>query len=553
MLLIGTVGWIGFAAQSRVFSRDELIEDVRQLAEILETTHPDPFLRGGGRVAFYLRLDAILNAIPDEGMTVDRFIRLLRPLVASVGDAHTAILSTYPVSDTYAGGVPLRFGVVETSLVVNGIASPKDERLFGARLVSVEGLTVPDLMARQRTIVGLENDYHVLLTLAERTLWYGPYLEELLPDWADPSRITVALDLPSGERETVTYELPTLTRFVRRPATAVDVPAVNSAGFFAGFLSLAPSTGAAGTDHSADPIAGGECAYVRIDHQAGFREFLEENAAAGANDTTAEQRARVPSATEAFRDLAIAMEARGTETLLIDLRFDVGGTDSMADILVYFLFGFDGLRAFHSEQYIHGGFSAMRYSVLHFKNCANRSIEQVNEGRDGVPLAVGEYDIDDYRGQEAEMQARIEQVDVRAALADDYETKPTFHEEFVTGAYAGFYRPTNVAVLVSPKTFSAGSTVMKALGLAGATLFGTPSGQSSNSFGNGTLWRLDHSGVNGIISRSYFDPYPNDPARGDVWPIDVPLTYEAWRSYESDPNAELLLALDWFAARGGAQ
>jgi hypothetical protein len=68
-------------------------------------------------------------------------------------------------------------------------------------------------------------------------------------------------------------------------------------------------------------------------------------------------------------------------------------------------------------------------------------------------------------------------------------------------------------------------------------------------FGNGTLWELDHTGIGGCISRSYFNPYPDDPARSEAWPIDVPLTYEYWASTGFDPNAELLLALEWLENR----
>jgi len=68
------------------FSRDELIEDARQLADAIESAHPDPYTRGGGRIAFHRRLQRLLNAIPEEGMTQDEFIRLLRPFVAAVGD-----------------------------------------------------------------------------------------------------------------------------------------------------------------------------------------------------------------------------------------------------------------------------------------------------------------------------------------------------------------------------------------------------------------------------------------------------------------------------------
>jgi hypothetical protein len=71
------------------FSREQLIEDARQLADTIERTHPDPYTRGGGKIAYHRRLQRLLNAIPKEGMTKNEFIRLLRPFVAAVRDSHT--------------------------------------------------------------------------------------------------------------------------------------------------------------------------------------------------------------------------------------------------------------------------------------------------------------------------------------------------------------------------------------------------------------------------------------------------------------------------------
>ena len=528
---------IGLTAAAQTFTQQQLIEDARQLAQIIETSHPDPFLRCGGRIAFYRILDGILKAIPEGGMRRDDFVRLIRPLVAAVQDSHTEIWTSYEVGAHYPGGVPLRFGVVEESVYVKA-TRPEHEHLRGARLISVEGRSLAELMTKQRTLVGLENDYEVLQRLAEQTLWYEPYLAELLPGWTDHSRIRVELELPTGGIEPITFELPVLTLFVREPASAIEIPDANDAGFHAGMLEL--------------PGRGETIGFIRIDHQAGFREFLEENAAAGANDTTPEQRASVPSATEEFRDLAVAMEDAGTETLVVDLRFDTGGTDTMADILVYFLYGWEGLRVYLGERHIAGGFSAMRYSELHFENCSNQTIESVNEDEDGIPFEVGEYDFDLPEGTKEERGAQVDAADVQMQMVHSHAGAATFHAELTTGEFAGYYVPPSVVVLISPKTFSAGSTMMRALDLAGATLVGTPSGQSMRAFGNGTLWELDHSGIDGIIARSYFDPYPDDPPRGEVWPIAVPLSYEYLESTGFDPNAELLLALEWIEAQEAA-
>jgi len=75
----------GAHAQQNLLERELLIEDVRQLADILESTHPDPYRHGGGRIAFHRRLHELLHAIPGEGMTKDDFVKLLRPFLVTDG------------------------------------------------------------------------------------------------------------------------------------------------------------------------------------------------------------------------------------------------------------------------------------------------------------------------------------------------------------------------------------------------------------------------------------------------------------------------------------
>jgi len=91
-------------------SREELIADTRQLAHTLESVHPDPYLRGGGKVAFHRRLQHILSAIPADGLSRDEYYRLIQPFVAAVGDAHTWLDSPYMCMGP--GGIPLYFRVV---------------------------------------------------------------------------------------------------------------------------------------------------------------------------------------------------------------------------------------------------------------------------------------------------------------------------------------------------------------------------------------------------------------------------------------------------------
>ena len=50
-----------------VFSREQLIEDAQQLAEIIENTHPDPYIRGGGRIPSIVGCSASWKPSPQKG------------------------------------------------------------------------------------------------------------------------------------------------------------------------------------------------------------------------------------------------------------------------------------------------------------------------------------------------------------------------------------------------------------------------------------------------------------------------------------------------------
>jgi hypothetical protein len=515
------------ATRPGYFSRERLIEDARQLADILESTHPDPYIRGGGKIAFHRRLHQLLNAIPEEGMTRGEFVRLLSPFIAAVGDGHTEIWYGYQVSDSYPGGVPLRFGIVEQSLYVSGVPEEEDRDLIGALLLSVEGVPVAELCERQERLRGTENPYHTLQLLARLSLYYKPFMVDLLPEWQPGRSVSVELQLPSGELEEISFTLPKAMFSLITPETQVTLPATDKSGFLYEFLD-----------------AEGKTAYLRVDHMLRYREAFEIWAQAGSRLTTEEERTRIKSATETFRDLVVEMKEAGTEMLIVDLRDNEGGHSLMADILLYFLYDKEDFMAAVTYSPAAGGGEIRRYSRLYFESCSNQSIEDFNEGR-AVPLIEGDYNFDDDFTDDEEKVSHLFQESETPAFFDRWINRsPTFYTEFQSGVYGGYYHPQRIMVLVNPGTYSSGFTMARHLYLAGATLVGTPSAQASNCFGEIIMWELEHTRIGGSVSGSYFNQFPNDPELGRVLPVHFLLTYDKLASYDFDPNAEYLYALE---------
>jgi hypothetical protein len=515
------------------FSREELIEDARQLAEILESAHPDPYIRGGGKIAFHRRLHQLLNAIPDEGMTRDGFVGLLSPFIAAVGDGHTEIWDGYRVSDHRPGGVPLGFGIVERSLYVSGVPDEEDSDLLGALLVSVEGVPVAELGQRQKRLRGTENSYHALTLLARLSLRYRPFMQDLLPEWQDTSRVRVELQLPSGEIEEIAFTLPKTMAALITPETQVNLPAADRSGFLYDFVDAERKT-----------------ACLRVDHMLHYREAYEIWSLTGSRPTTELQRSSIPSATEVFRDLVVEMKEAETETLIIDLRDNQGGHSLMADILLYFLYDREDFMAAVTYTPAAGGGEIRRYSSLYFAGISNKSVDDFNEER-AVALIEGDYSFDDDFTDDEEKVRQLLQESETPAFFDRWINRaPTFYSEFQSGAYGGYYRPESVLVLVNTGTYSSGFTMARHLYLAGATLVGTPSAQASNCFGEIIMWSLGHTRIGGSVSGSYFNQFPHDPELGRVLPVHYPLTYERLAFYDFDPNAEYLCALELLVGDG---
>lgn len=517
--------------------RDLLIEDVRQLASIIEDSHPEPYLRGGGRVPFNRLLQQTLASIPDEGMTVPEFFRVLSPLVAHVRDAHTALDGQLSYDQHSPGGVPLYFAQVEGGLWVRGVTDEAHRDLIGAALVSVEGVTLRELVERVKHLRGADNDYTALSSLGTTGyLWSAGRLAELVPEWKDRSRIRAHLEMPSGEVVEREFDVPVEMDFpLKGPETSVDLPSTDRCDFVYGFLD----------DDE-------EVAILRIDGMTGFREDFELEGTSTSMeglcyawerchgtpcpDDASEAIAGIPSATETFRSLVKDMRTRGTDALIVDLRRNGGGNSLMQDMLLYFLFGKDayfwvkGLTAT----------DVVKLSDLYFETRTHASFEQADAAV-GFPLEESDYD---FQFDCTDQPDKLAALDVRGLMESYLALMPTFFEEYETGTYAGHYCPEKIVVLCSDRTFSGGFTLMWCLHKFGATIVGTPSAQAGNGFMDGLAFTLTNSGLQGQVSSKQVSYFPGDAERGEVLRPDIELTYDYLSSKDFDRNVTVLLALE---------
>lgn len=530
-----------------LFTREQLEEDTRRLAAVLRDNHPDPYIRGGGKVAFHRRMQEVLRSIPGSGMTAADFHDLLLPFVASVRDGHTGIWLP-DRRESSEPGLPFRFRVIGSELCVTGAPWKLDERFRGALLESVAGVPCDELVARQGDLEGFDNEYHNLRHLV-KNLKTAERLRNLIPEWDGTSVLAVAFRSAAGEP--LEWSGPPGARGIfplEKTESVIETPSVEKCDIVYGFLD-----------------APGAPALLRIESMVTYREAFEWLRSVGNWNDRREKKARdtyerfhgsdapekiddviagIPSATEIFRDLVIAMKKRGTKTLIVDLRNNGGGNSIMTSYLPYFFEGRENFVRSYADHY-----QIRRYGPLYFENSSRLSLERVNRDRE-LPLRVGDYSF------QSERIWRVESKTPAAIRAEDLEWvreniggNTTFAAEMQSLAYEAYYRPETIVVLTSAETYSAGFDMAVRLYRMGAVIVGTPSSQSGNCFIDAITTTLDNTGIGLALSSKEQILFPEDEEKGRVLMPDHLLTYEKLAELNFDPNAELLLALEALGLR----
>ncbi len=521
------------AADGRL-TPDQLRADLRQLVGYLESAHPDPY-GGRGKVAFHRDVREILDAIDPAGMTDEEFLRLVRPLVASLGDAHATIHRPWGKGDDMRAWIQLE--PVDGALVVSRVYRDEDRELLGGAVVSIGGVEMGELRRRMSRIRGTENQYAELENVA-RSMRQPGVLSDLL-DWEKRPQ-TVPLEvLRSGQplRGQIPIADPPETDGYA-PTSRIVLPEPNAASMAWAFLD---------EEHTV--------AYLRIDSMMSYREAFEiwhatgyisnlgeyltqtaEEATGGPVPEGIEERiARVPSGAEMFVELFTEMKQAGTEQLIVDVRRNRGGQSYLSWVLAYFLYGADALAA------VDEGYQIKRYSQLYLDNYASDSVESLRE----KGFELGEYDFTSEREwlarrSQTPTEEQLEQR--RADVLEWLEYSPTVRGVLGQGEWEEYWTP-RVSVLTSANTFSAGFDVAVTLNLLGASLVGVPPAQAGNCYIDSLGYELEHSGLTGSLSFKRSLLFPDNEEKGELLRPDLELTLADLEAMEFDPNAAVLLVV----------
>ncbi len=502
-------------------------EDLRYLFSALEETHPDPYSAFGGRVNFKSRAAALLEAVPDNGLTTAELYDIVRPLFGELRDGHTYINSPPTAASSGAAShLPVRFGIATDDVFVKSAVPPYDT-LIGYRLLTVQGVSTQGAAELTATVFPAENRFGAMRWLL-RFLGSDRGARRVFPDVEDS--LLVQLVGPDGE--------PVEIRLPYSP---------DAAGRDAGWVLnrwAAIETGSGPfhwqiLDHA-------NVGYLRVSSIQG-REAFEELKAVGRQDLQ-EQLARyyerfereampaaldvalegVPCFTAAVRGLLTSMRERKSERLILDLRGNGGGWSSLITPFLVLTYG---------DRYLSYDYPvvfATRISPSYLE-LTGRTLTQLNAE------AGSDYELGDYRIAEeksiASQMSRDEyatELEVYACgLADlvrSLEGRPVYSPE--------------VLVLVDPSTFSAAYHFAYRVWHLGAKIVGVPSSQAGNAFVDVTPFELPRSKLGGSIARTAQILIPEDTSRGRVLAPDFPMTWRDFAAYAFDEHAEVRFALD---------
>jgi len=536
-------------------TKKQLIEDARQLKELIESCHPDPYINTNGKIGFNMAFYDMINEIPDEGMNTDDFWWMLSGFLAKMKDGHTFLFPVNQPDYSNPGGIPVRFRILADSMiVVNRVSNPVHKNYIGSRVLAINDVETALLLEEVGKLYPMENLFDHYRNL-ETYLWFSDYMKRLFPGWEPGKNVNIEVEESNGN--ILKLILPTGPDVVYKTAGAdksgIDLPDTKKCDFAFDWIYRGKKTG-----------------YLCIDKQDEFREYAEQMIAGlktvqdpatlkayrsqylavaqqyhqryhgnPGPDSLELVISALPSFSEFMKNMVIKMRDNGTENLIIDLRNNRGGVSLMSDILIYYLFGKEKMSELERDNY-----SITYLSELNTKTASSIDVDATNksyEGKNMIPLKTGDYDFFSMYEYQSNKGSNNDPIPVSR-----FNDAIPFYDEYASGKYSGFYAPENIYVLGGSDTFSAGFETLVKLMKCGALFAGVSAAQPGNCFGMAIspVSGLKNSKIRMNVAIRRVVMFPEDPENGYQLNPDVPLDLGTFRKYNCDPNAEVLMVLD---------
>lgn len=506
---------------------EDLAEDFDRLVRLLERTHPDPYTAFGGVESFRERT-ARFQDEARQLRTVAGLHALSQRFLATLRDGHTS-MDPLPGRERGADECgPLRLGIAADVMYVRN-AVPELADYVGSRVLAVNGIPLETAVDSVRARFPAENRFGGMerlrqLVACRRGSW-PPFLAG-----REPMRVILAT--VAGDTVVRELEFSEHRRELARRESSLGLAGDNgllwgkvlkhqgrTVGYFA--WNAVVSREVAEAAYARDPSTS------RRTFDWLFR-YLPD---ATRTEDRAEDLSLAPSLYERFSRLLADMESSEAEHLIVDLRRNGGGMTPLVYTLLYMLYGDEVITSDLEIAY------DVRLSALYLAKIGLDDIAGYNARR-GTDYSLGDF----RRGYLFKNDLGLSLEERRKA---EGLTLAGYGAEYWSPVDEGARYSPGVVVLTSPTTFSAAFHFTYFLTEIGsAVVLGVPPRQAPNAFMESTHFELPNSGLTGSISNAVQTLYPADHPRAKIFVPDFAMTWNDFREYEFDPNAEVLFALD---------
>lgn len=517
---------IGRTHAQQTLPGDTLAADFHCLVQLLEETHPDPYTGFGGKVFFRKAAFDLENRLKQSSATLQSFHEQVTAFLSHLQDGHTYLSDLKRQEVTSKGYFPAVLRVISDGLIAEALPRAYSH-LLGSRVTAIEGDSLEQVLDRVALLQACENRYHRCATL-KSYFALESFQRQLFPQLGDSLHLT----LLTPDNETRRIALPLLPTREEVQKQLVRTPEQN--GFPQGQLEykyVDAERQVMGINIDAI-MARDNFEYMYRQHWTDLGRqlsFYYQRLGREMPADTLQAIEALPSFSDTFARMLEEMKRDHAHTLIIDLRGNSGGWTPIARPTLYQLYGSRLLDTDMETQ----TYRLVSPLLLQKYGISGRGLRQGDRA-----WQVGEYtftpDEADTTNYPLEERCRMFVQNAMSSVPDKLEAQ---HGEAV-------YTPQHVYVVTDATTFSAAFHYAFFLWKMGATVVGVPSRQAPNTFMEQTPFRLPRTGLTGSISNCIQIFLPGNDRRAKTFYPDWMPTYEDYRKYGFDKDAELLYLLE---------
>ena len=510
-----------------ILNKDSLVSDFSYLVQLIESTHPDPYNGFGGKVLFHKAANSVIKDLYNNPCTQTMFVGKVNMFLSNIHDGHTLLQNS---KDENIGRYAQRiaFRVIPEGLIVDGISTSHRD-LLGSRLDSINGVGVDELVKRMGNLSPCENIYSNY-----EALHWGINGADLLHDLGVKFTDSIRYSFHDTEGKPISLTLPLVSEDslsnVPITFTTADskVPYKNLNYQFADSekrtMIIRVSRIKARENYEYCLKNKWDGAYNDI--KSYYKYTLKKDIPSD----TIKALAGIPSFSEHFVNMLKQMKKYKSSNLIIDLRQDEGGWTPIV---------LPSLLMIYGDDYIAKDMNTAFYTLISplYLHKINMTLDKLNL-QQGTHYKMGDYitDNDDPTSDTSSVDSLRNNfinncMSATRPLLTKLKGKPLYH-------------PQHIYVVTDAGTFSAAFHYAFYLWRMGATVVGVPSSQAPNTFMENTPFNLPYTHLSGSISNCMQIFLPVNDKRAKIFYPDLMPTYQDYKNYNFDANAEILYLLN---------